>query len=97
MDKIDYAILMYKTRLITLIDTYWAAWSEDDKAEDYHPRFNKEIMKEREKSMLRLDPEPEDDEPPKPYWYEKPEFKNIGYMQEVVNPIPEEYKDLVFE
>ncbi len=97
MEKLDYAMIMYKTRLISLTDKYWAAWSEDDRVEDYHPLFNKEIMKEREKSMLRLDPEPEDDEPHTPYWYERPKFKNVGYMQEVVNPIPDEYKDLVFE
>ena len=60
MDKIDYAILMYKTRLITLIDSYWVAWSEDDKAEDYHPRYNEKLMEKRFEGAIQIDPEPED-------------------------------------
>lgn len=68
MEFMDYAKLMYCTRLINLINNYWLAWSEDDKVEDYHPRFNKEIMKKREASMIKLDPEPEDLEPSTPYW-----------------------------
>lgn len=95
MKEIDYAMLMYKTRLITLIDTYWAAWSEDDKAEDYHPRFNEEIMEERMSDCIKIDPEPEDLEPRAPYWYEL-DFLT-GDMNEIVNDIPEEYKDCIFE
>ncbi|MBO5389212.1 MAG: hypothetical protein J6A59_13995 [Lachnospiraceae bacterium] len=84
MKVMDYATILYSTRLINLISTTWAAWSEDDKVEDYHPRFNEEIMREREKTMLRLDPEPEDDEPPAPYW--KPELDELdGCLFDTVN------------
>ena len=74
MEKMDYAKFEYCTRLINLINNYWLVWSEADKAEDYHPRFNKELMKEREKYMLRLDPQLEDNEPPTPYW--QPDWEN---------------------
>lgn len=67
MKVMDYSMLLYSTRLINLINNIWVAWSEEDKAEDYHPRFNKELMKEREKTMIKLDYEPEDDEEPTPY------------------------------
>lgn len=63
MENIDYAILMYKTRLITLIDNYWAAWSENDKAEDYHPKYNQSLMEQRFEGCIQLDPEPEDEIP----------------------------------
>ena len=51
----DYGLMLYKTRLINLLDTYWMAWSEDDKVEDYHPRFNEYIDKERSKNRLQFD------------------------------------------
>lgn len=60
MEIVDYAIIMYKTRLITCIDNYWAAWSEDDKAEEYHPKYNKDIMKARFEDSIKLDEDPED-------------------------------------
>ena len=94
MKEMDYAKFMYCTRLINLINNYWLAWSEDDKAEDYHPRFNEELMKEREKYMLRLDPEPEDDEPPTPYW--KPDWENDNLFNKS-EEIPEWVKDYTFE
>lgn len=67
MDKIDYAMLMYCTRLISMINSYWVAWSENDKAEDYHPRYNEEILKERDSYNIEIDHEPEDDGPSTPY------------------------------
>ncbi len=44
IDKYDTMTLAYMTRGIQLIDNMWLAWSEDDKAEDYHPKFNSELM-----------------------------------------------------
>jgi len=66
-NAIDYAKLVYCTRLINMINSYWVAWSENDKAEDYHPRFNPDILRERDSYSIKLDPEPEDNEPPTPY------------------------------
>lgn len=57
MEIVDYAQLMYRTRLITCTDNYWAAWSEDDKAEDYHPNYNPEIMRERYSDVAFYDPD----------------------------------------
>lgn len=82
-DKVDYAIVMYRTRLITLIDTYWAAWSEEDKAEDYHPRFNAELMKQRFEGQIEIDPE-EEDKYPMPPW-----SKCEGYLFDGVDELPE--------
>lgn len=62
-DKVDYAQIMYRTRTICLIDRYWMAWSPYDKVSDYHPLFNEELMKERFKDSIQLDPEEEDMEP----------------------------------
>lgn len=77
---IDYAKFMYSTRLINMINTYWLAWSENDKAEDYHPLYNKDILKERDSSSIVIDPEPEDLEPKEPYW--QPDIKNtIDYVE----------------
>lgn len=45
--EIDYAQLMYKTRGISLLNYYWFAWSKEERAEDFHPRLNEEIMSER--------------------------------------------------
>lgn len=62
--EVDYGVLLYCTRGINLLDNYWWAWSEDDKAEDYHPRYNEEIMKMQEEYMLHLDPEPGEEKTP---------------------------------
>ena len=64
LDRMWYDQLMYRTRLIRFTDNYWLAWSEHDKIEDYHPRWNKEILKEHDKYILHLDPEPDDIETP---------------------------------
>lgn len=92
MKKMDYAMLMYCTRLINLIDTHWMAWSENDKAEDYHPRFNKELMKEREKYMVKLDPEPEDILPSTPY-FTFTEKDTMFYSEENID---NKFKDYAF-
>lgn len=47
LDKYDSAMLMYKYRGIDMLNDYWFAWSENDKIEDYHPKFNKEIAELR--------------------------------------------------
>lgn len=82
-DKVDYAQILYRTRMITLIDTYWMAWSEDDKAEDYHPLFNKSLMEQRFEGQIQIDPEEEDNVPFPPY-----AKITSGDMFETVNKLP---------
>ena len=43
LKEYDTMEILYRTRGIQPKDDWWLAWSEDDKAEDYHPNFNKEI------------------------------------------------------
>ena len=43
VERYDTAEMMYKTRGISYVRDDWFAWSEDDKIEDYHPRFNPEL------------------------------------------------------
>lgn len=62
--QFDYAKFMYCTRLITMTNDYWLAWSDNDKAEDYHPWFNPHILAERTKHCLRIEPEDEDIDTP---------------------------------
>lgn len=96
MKVMDYATLVYSTRLINLINCYWVAWSENDRAEDYHPRFNEELMKEREKTMIKLDYEPEDDEPPAPYWV--PDWENgCLFSATNIDDVAEKFSDYTFE
>ena len=42
----DYDEILYlgSKRGANTTDFYWFAWSLDDKAKDWHPRFNKELM-----------------------------------------------------
>lgn len=91
-DKVDYAYILYKTRLINSTHTYWAAWSEYDRAEDYHPAYNKKLEEEYIKSLPVL--EVEDGEI---VFEDNPEYeKNCfggGDMFEVVGDLP----DLNFE
>lgn len=88
MPIMDYAQLLYRTRLITYVDNYWAAWSEEDKAEDYHPRFNKEIFEERYKDVSFQF----DDYENTPLW--KPDFEKESY--DYHEDIEDEFKDLIF-
>ena len=37
IEKYDVMTLLFMTRGIQMMDRMWFAWSEDDKAEDYHP------------------------------------------------------------
>lgn len=67
MKVLDYAMIMYKTRLINMINSYWVAWSEDDKVEDYHPRYNEKLRGELDSYLIQLDPESEDNEQLVPY------------------------------
>lgn len=80
---IDYSKILYSTRLINLLTHYWVAWSEDDKAEDYHPLFNKDIMKRRMNSYIKLDWEPEDDEESQPYCEFDFEKDNMFYREPI--------------
>lgn len=43
VSRYDTAVLLYKSRGIDYVRDDWFAWSEDDKIEDYHPRFNPEL------------------------------------------------------
>lgn len=43
VERYDTAEMMYKTRGISYVRDDWFAWSEDDKIEDYHPRFNPDL------------------------------------------------------
>lgn len=81
-DKVDYAQIMYRTRLITLIDTYWVAWSESDRAEDYHPRYNEKLMEERFEDQIVIDKEEEDNEEP------VPRIVTVGYLSDVDTDLP---------
>jgi hypothetical protein len=63
LDKYDCAEIMYRTRAINLLDKTWLAWSEDDKAEDYHPLCNEKLMKIRMKGMMQII-DPDIDMPP---------------------------------
>ena len=63
LDRYDSAEIMYRTRGINLLDDFWLAWSENDKAEDYHPLHNKKILEERTKDMIKFT----DDEPNPPW------------------------------
>ena len=47
LDRYDSAMLLYKYRGIDMLNNYWFAWSQDDKIEDYHPKYNKEIAEAR--------------------------------------------------
>lgn len=80
---IDYSKILYSTRLINLLTHYWVAWSEDDKAEDYHPLFNKDIMKRRMSSYIKLDWEPEDDKESQPYCEFDFEKDNMFYREPI--------------
>lgn len=43
VDRYDTAEMLYKTRGIEFVRDDWFAWTEDDKIEDYHPRYNPEM------------------------------------------------------
>lgn len=43
LSEYDTMSLIYRTRGISYLDDIWLAWAPDDRAEDYHPRFNKDI------------------------------------------------------
>lgn len=71
LERYDSAELMYRTRGINLLDDFWLAWSEDDKAEDYHPLHNKKILEERTKDMIHF----VDDEPNPPWSWDSESCK----------------------
>lgn len=82
-EKVDYAQILYRTRMINLIDTYWVAWSESDKAENYHPLFNTSLMKQRFDGQIQIDSEDEDNHSFPPYM----EIQN-GDMFETTKELP---------
>ncbi len=43
IERYDTAVMLYRSRGINYVRDDWFAWSEDDKIEDYHPRFNKAL------------------------------------------------------
>jgi len=55
LDKYDTMTLIYMNRGIQVTDDLWFAWSEDDRAEDYHPNFNPELRKLHIRELKCLD------------------------------------------
>jgi hypothetical protein len=63
LKEYDTAEIIYRTRGINLLDKTWLAWSKEDKAEDYHPLCNPELMKIRMKDMIQIE-DPDIEMPP---------------------------------
>lgn len=44
LKEYDTMEVLYRSRGINMLDDYWLAWSIEDKAEEYHPRFNSSLI-----------------------------------------------------
>lgn len=74
MEQFDHPTLIYATRLITLLDDYWLAWDENERAEDIHPRFNDKLKQEYLDALPKLPLEEGEVIEKTPLWCEREEF-----------------------